>query len=70
MDLLTSKKFQMTVVGIVVIFVGHMIPEINKAALTEVVAVIVAYLIGQGLADFGKEKELTKAAIKMVENEE
>lgn len=55
MDLFKSKKFQMAIVGVLVAIVGHMIPEIDQAALTEVAAVIVAYLIGQGLADFGKE---------------
>ena len=55
MDLFKSKKFQMALVGIIVAVVGHMIPEIDQAALTEVAAVIVAYLISQGLADFGKE---------------
>lgn len=57
MDLFKSKKFQMAIVGIIVVIVGHMIPEIDEAALTEITAVIVAYLVGQGLADFSKERK-------------
>jgi len=55
MTLLKSKKFQVALVGIVVLVVGHFVPDIDETALTEVTAVIVAYLLGQGLADFGKE---------------
>ncbi len=54
MSIFKSKKFQMAVVGIIVAIVGHTVPEIDEQALTQVTAIIVAYLLGQGLADFGK----------------
>jgi hypothetical protein len=55
MDLLYSKKFQMAVIGIVVTIITSFIPEIDKVELTAIVTLIVANILGQGLADFGKE---------------
>jgi uncharacterized protein involved in cysteine biosynthesis len=55
MKVLSSKKFWAAVVGVVVIMVTNFIPEIDETALTEIVTLIVAYIVGQGLADFGKE---------------
>jgi uncharacterized protein involved in cysteine biosynthesis len=55
MKVLSSKKFWAAVVGVVVVMVTNFIPEIDETALTEIVTLIVAYIVGQGLADFGKE---------------
>lgn len=55
MDLFKSKKFQMAVGGIIVVIVVQFVPEIDETALTEIVALIIAAIVGQGLADFGKE---------------
>lgn len=55
MKLLKSKKFQMALVGIIVVIIGNYIPDIDKDRLTEIVYLIVAYIASQGLADFGKE---------------
>ncbi|MHA1942362.1 MAG: hypothetical protein ACW97P_11685 [Candidatus Hodarchaeales archaeon] len=55
MDLLKSKKFQAALAGVIVVVVISFIPEIDETALTEIVALIIAYIVGQGLADFGKE---------------
>ena len=52
-----SKKFQMAVAGIAVVIITNFIPEIDETALTEIVALIIAYILGQGLADFGKENK-------------
>ena len=57
MDILNSKKFRASVSGIIVVIVSAFIPEIDEAALTKIVALIVSYVIGQGLADFGKESK-------------
>lgn len=61
MELLKSKKFQALVVGLLVLLVQQYIPGLDEAKTTEVVALIVAYIIGQGLADFGKEKAKVEA---------
>lgn len=55
MDLLKSKKFQMALAGVIVVIITNFIPDINDTSLTEIVGLIIAYIIGQGLADFGKE---------------
>jgi len=55
MKLLKSKKFQMAVAGLIVVIISHFIPDIDPIELKNVVYLIVAYIIGQGLADFGKE---------------
>lgn len=55
MDLIKSKKFQMAIAGMIVVIVTSYIPEIDEDALTKIVGLIVAYIVGQGLADFGKE---------------
>lgn len=61
-DLLKSKKFQALLVGLIVLLLQQWIPGVNETQATEVVALIVAYIIGQGLADLGKEKALVDAA--------
>jgi uncharacterized protein involved in cysteine biosynthesis len=52
---LNSKKFWASVIGVIVVVITNFIPEIDETALTEIVTLIVAYIVGQGLADFGKE---------------
>lgn len=55
MDLLKSKKFQMAIAGIIVVIVANFIPEIDETELTKITGLIIAYIIGQGGADWGKE---------------
>lgn len=55
MDLLKSKKFQAALVGLIVVILLHTFPQLPEEAISEVVALIVAYIFGQGVADFGKE---------------
>jgi hypothetical protein len=55
MQLFSSKKFWMAVTGIVVVIVSEFVPGVDEVALTEIVALIIAAIVGQGLADFGKE---------------
>jgi len=64
-DLLKSKKFQALLVGLIVLLLQQWIPGVNETQATEVVALIVAYIIGQGLADLGKEKALVDAAARV-----
>ena len=45
----------MTAAGVVVVIATNFIPEIDEAELNKIVALIMAYVFGQGLADFGKE---------------
>jgi len=56
-DLLASKKFRvavLTVVGMIATKLG--VPESTVSELTLLIAPLLAYIVGQGIADIGKEK--------------
>ncbi len=54
--LFQSKKFWMAIVGVVSVVLSHFL-GIDEATTTKVAGVFVAYLLGQGMADFGKESK-------------
>ena len=54
-DLLKSKKFIAAVTGVIVTVILHVIPEMPEEAANTVVSLFIAYIIGQGGADWGKE---------------
>lgn len=58
MALLRSKKFRMALVALIVSVVLHFIPAMPEQAITEVLALAIAFIFGQGLADFGKASAL------------
>lgn len=49
------KKLKMAIAGIIIVIVSTYIPEIDEAALTKIVYLIMSFIFGQGLADFSKE---------------
>lgn len=49
------KKLKMTISGIIIVIVTSYIPEVDEAALTKIVALIMTYIFGQGMADWSKE---------------
>ncbi len=53
-DIFKSKKFQSAIVGIIVFILTNVVPGLQEESTTQVVGLIIAYIIGQGLADFGK----------------
>jgi hypothetical protein len=54
-----SKKALALVAGCLLVFLGQYLGvEIDE--VEEIVKLIMAYLVGQGLADFSKEKKETK----------
>lgn len=53
-DIFKSKKFQAALTGIIVVIVTQFVPGLPEEATTQVVGLIIAYIIGQGLADLGK----------------
>lgn len=55
--LLTSKKFVASVVGVIAWLVGKIGWDIDPAELTAMISPIIAYILGQGMADFGKEAD-------------
>ena len=56
--LLKSKKFLMAILGVAVAIAARFGLNLDTAALYAVVSPIIAYIIGQGLADTGKEKAM------------
>lgn len=50
-----SKKFWMAVTGIIVIATNEYMPTIDQEALTKIIYLIIAAILGQGMADLGKE---------------
>lgn len=54
LELLKSKKTQAAIVALVVSAVLYFIPAMPEAAITEVLMILIAFIVGQGLADFGK----------------
>ena len=56
-NILKSKKFQSVVAGFVIIILNSFFHLLDEDAINKLVLLIVAYIGGQGLADFGKEKK-------------
>ncbi len=56
-DILLSKKFQAALVGVAAVVLAEFVPGLQEAELVAVLTPIVAYIIGQGLADLGKEAQ-------------
>ena len=54
-SLLSSKKAIAAIAGVIVAAVGRFGLDLPTDAVTQVVAPIIAYILGQGIADAGKE---------------
>lgn len=54
-QLIRSKKFWVALVGLLLVVLQQAGVPLEDGALEQIVQVIMAYLVGQGLADFGKE---------------
>lgn len=58
----TSKKAIAFVAGLVMLFLNQFGLDLPEETITRGVALIASYLVGQGLADIGKEAEKQKQA--------
>ena len=61
-DALTSKKFLATIIGALVVAVGSAV-GLSEDQATKVAMLICTYVLGQSVADAGKEKEKIKASL-------
>jgi uncharacterized membrane protein (DUF441 family) len=61
-ELLLSKKLLAMVAGVVVTLLAKVHFQADATTITQILSVIVSYILGQGLADFGKSA--AKEAIK------
>ena len=59
-DALTSKKFLATIIGALVVAIGSAV-GLSEDQATKVAMLICTYVLGQSVADVGKEKEKIKA---------
>lgn len=60
-DVLSSKKFWAAVIAAVTAFVASYL-GLSEIQVATIVAPISAYILGQGMADAGKEAEKAKAS--------
>ncbi|MCP4415957.1 MAG: hypothetical protein GY805_05000 [Chloroflexi bacterium] len=60
MELLKSKKFQTSIIAVVVMLLGDVGLDLDPVALMGIVSPFIAYILGQGIADAGKEREKVK----------
>ena len=56
MDILKSKKFQAAVLCLVAALTGHYALGLDNETLLTILSPLWLYIIGQGLADIGKER--------------
>lgn len=54
-EFVTSKKFIVAVVGVIIAIAGRHGLSLDPQTVEHVVYLFVAYLLGQGIADHGKE---------------
>ena len=54
--MLKSKKFIAAIVGVIIALVSKLGIELDTEAVALVVSPILAYIVGQGVADHGKER--------------
>lgn len=59
-ELLTSKKFIVSVSGMIVALVAKLGLELQTEDVAAIVSPVVAYVVAQGWADRGKEAEKIK----------
>lgn len=63
MSILKSKKFWVSTIGAVAVALSHFAGIPEETTIT-VGSIIVAYVIGQGIADMGKEAEITSERLE------
>ena len=61
-DMLRSKKAVAMIVGLIVSLAGKVGLDLPTEDLTAVLSPVLAYIVGQGVADVGKEKARVEQA--------
>ena len=54
LEILTSKKALATFAGVLIVATNRLGLQLSEDAVTQIIGAIAAYVVGQGLADFGK----------------
>ena len=58
--LFTSKKFVASLAGVIVGLIAQLGLDLDQQAVATILAPLMAYIVGQGIADHGKEREKFK----------
>jgi hypothetical protein len=53
-EILTSKKAIATLAGVLIVATNRLGLQLPEEAVTQIIGAIAAYVVGQGLADLGK----------------
>lgn len=64
----TSKKFIVTVAGVIAAAAMKINLELSTEAVATIIAPLIAYIIGQGWADTGKEAAKVEGAVLLATN--
>ena len=64
--LITSRKFLAAIAGVIIPLLKKVGVELDLEALIMIESVIVAFIIGQGIADHGKEKARIETEPKLI----
>ena len=57
MGLFKDAKFQMAVVGMIVVVIRYFLPEIDEASLYSIVGVIVAFILGTSAVEYAEKRD-------------
>lgn len=68
-EFITSKKFIVAVVGVIIATAGKHGLELDPETVNNVVFIIVAYIGGQALADWGKEAAKVNSTVTIATTE-
>lgn len=64
-SLLSSKKFVAFLIGVVISIGGRYGVNLDPDVVREVIGLTIAYIIGQGIADHGKDAAKINAAVEV-----
>jgi hypothetical protein len=65
-EILTSKKAIATMAGVLIVASNRIGLQLPEEAITQIIGAIAAYVVSQGLADFGKNKTVSPSALLFV----
>jgi hypothetical protein len=65
-EVLTSKKAIATMAGVLIVATNKIGLQLPEEAVTQIIGAIAAYVVSQGLADFGKNKTVPPVALLFV----
>jgi len=54
-DLFSSRKFYAGIIGVVLTYINSQLNILNEVQMVQIIAVISAWIVGQGLAESGSK---------------